>query len=388
MKSDHIIKRGSVYHFRAVVGGRVFAQSLYTGSADVARARAADLFQSVLLGLWRDVEAVVRPKAAARRKASVGDVSAAYRDLAARLQRPAPVTVAYAIQSMIRIVRMVHSCNADSALAFPLEDALQPKVQDDYADAMLRRDGDCSSTRVSVCSALRTAKQIISRDMVPRLRRKVDGLPPTDVLDEWRAYRPFPDPQVEDHEFTEAEGILLRAAGAELSGPAWLAWALGFYAALRAGEAEAVRWNWIVRHEPTSMERAYAPWLAGREYVWLLRVQGTKTRYSVADVPLHDSVANMLILRRPASAADDDFMLGPTPTGRNLAVRQVSAWLRKHGWCRTKTTHALRAYRIQMWFNCRGVEARYRWGRHALKGMDAHYLARRYLGAEPLGVDQ
>lgn len=388
MKASHVVKRGRVYHFRAVVGGKVYSQSLHTRAADVAKARADDLYQSAVKGLWRDVEQVIRPAAVDRRKASLEDVSAAFRSWAAKLQRPAPQTVAYAVQAMLRVARCVHSCSSAEALKLSLDDVLLPSVQDRYADVMMARDGDSSSTRVSICSCLRTAKQVISRDMVTRLRRMVPGMPSAAVMEDWRAYKPIPEPDPEDHEFTDAEGVLLRAAGDKLDGAAWMAWAMGFYAALRAGEAEAAKWSWLVRYVPTAMERSFSPWLAGRDFVWILRVQGTKTAASVADVPLHDSVADMFLARRPPGSQDDDYMLGITAWQREEAIRSVSKWFRDHGWVRNKTTHALRAFRIQAWFNARGMEARYRWGRHALKGMDAHYLARRYLGAEPLPADQ
>jgi integrase len=163
---------------------------------------------------------------------------------------------------------------------------------------MLERDGDDDSTRVSICSALRTAKQIIKRDMVQRLRRQLPAMPDEAVLDRWRRYRPIPTPRPVEKDFTAAEVGTIRAAGEELKGSAWLAWAMGYYAGLRAGEVQAARWGWLVQHEQTQQERGHAAWLAGRSSVWLLRVEGTKTAGATADVPLHDSVAALLLARR------------------------------------------------------------------------------------------
>lgn len=391
---DHLTKRRGVYYFKATVAGKRFCQSLGTTDVRTARTKAKDMYEAADRGVWNQVACVLRPKSA--KGAVLGDVTKAYADIAGVMQRPSPVVVRYAVNALERVAAEVNGRDRHNVDDLGLAQALNEKAQDDYTRAMLTRDGDSDSTRISICSTLRTAKQVISRDMSSRIARQVAGMPDPSVLDAWRRYRPIRQPDTEEKEFTFDECTILKTAGEKIDRAdtddgkkhrMWLAWALGYYAALRAGETEAAKWSWFVKHVPTPVERLACKWLEGRDYVWILKVQGTKTRASTADIPLHDTVVERFLEHRGADA-DSDYLLGIGVTDRENVIRDLSAYFRGKGWEKTKTTHCLRAYRLQVWFNTRGVEARYRWGRHALRGMDRNYLASRYLGAEPLPADQ
>lgn len=342
-------------------------------------------FRRLAGGHRREVETVA--------VASVGEVFDAYEAAAGRLGEPSGNTVRDNMGALRRVLEL-GSLEEVRDVRKVSTSALDVELLRRYASRMLERYEDEEKGRRVVSSLIRQAKGVFSR----RMLQEYEGLKLPDGLRKFLDYAPTRAGRVVREPFTPEEVEVLRR-GASLKGERpelYMVWLLGYYCALRAGEMVQAKRSWIVEMPVSEDMREASVWLQSRSTFWCLdlahdRDFAGKTPAAAGFVPLADDVAGELLATFERLGGGEFLLKGSTPTGRSELVHRVfSRWMREQGWpeAREKTSHALRAFRQEVWARRYGEGVRAMWSRHAVKGVAAHYVSRLDVSRRPLGLGE
>jgi len=142
------------------------------------------------------------------------------------------------------------------------------------------------------------------------------------------------------------------------SPPIWAAYLLCYWLAMRASEAAAARWTWIVQDD------------AGRWWMQIINrpEEGYRTKATQGKVPVPIKVKEWLDKVAESRPGDVHIIPAKHHTGRGRVIeRELAGWMRGLGWDRLRyqhCAHELRAARGSEWYTKRGLEAACTWLRH------------------------
>ena len=351
----------------------------------VERARAAfkagreDLFWQSLGGKLHAVPKVVASK--------IREVTDLYRAAAMRIG-PQPKTVANNISALWTVIEKGSDMRWNREDAEARVDVLTVDLKRRFADVVQAASDDVGRGKRSIISTLGQADSVFSRAML----QEYSSL----TIPDLSAYLRYAPVKLLDDEKKRAvsftpEQIAIMQSGRELRDTRpdlYAVWFLGFYCALRAGEIEQARTDWIQKRPVDEMMRQTAPWLKHRDFFWVLNLDAGKVKNTASRgmLPLADDVAAELL----RIAGDREYIL-PVVDRNALSHDAFSAWMISKGFPPgkgEKKSHALRAYRQRVWRGVRGFDVSEAWVRHRLGGVSKHYLDELVVSAEPLGLDQ
>ncbi len=395
------VKARGAYYIDYIMDGERFFHSLKTAVFEEAwKARNLELKAAVVaqaqgrLAEFRKIIGGVKEKRVVVQVATIGAVCAEYERAAMRRGSPSAESVRNNISALRLVIR--RGLEEDEEERGTLEnlgtDVLRPELSRKFAESLLadaRGAEEEGRARRSICSILRQARCVFSRDMLMEFEGRVTL--PQD-LDRWLRFSPVENVAKEDMDFSAGEVEILKA-GAELreSNPAvYAAWFLGYHLALRSGEIAQVRREWLRKYE---VPGEVPEWLQklGRSWCWVLDLKNAqgfdaKSPASRGIVPVADDVAEELLR---LSEGREFVVPGDVRAVREDVVgRELSGWIRAQGWKRTKTTHCLRAFRQQRWLKVHDPHTSEMWVRHEIKGVAAHYLSRVVVSRRPLGLGE
>jgi hypothetical protein len=322
---------------------------------------------------------------------TIGQICEAYMEQSRTLGRPAPGSARMNCAALRRIVSESTGREADGQPATVLgRDLVQRWVGLRVAAA-----GDQeASARRTLHSYMRQARSLFARryeykglpDVGPFIRADV-GAKPGVIADPW----------------TPREIEVLRSGRELRSGEQnlYAAWFCGYYLGLRVGETAQFRRSWLEHYPPERLAEMRQAGLLGQTApeidaagIWVAHVQPDrdagarlKSEFSEGYVPLapdtHAEIVRMF--------GDREHLIdGPTwGERRDRIMRGLGAWFRAAGWTRKKTSHALRAWRMEVWARNVGEGTADNWARHApARLIQRHYVSRLDLSRSPMGLDK
>jgi len=352
----HVWKRGNRYYVRARIRGKQISQSLETSDRAIAERRAKKIVEAARAERWDFVDEAKVHKG----YATIGQVVARFKEEAVHHDLRARTTSDY-VAALYRVLRTAGHPDPVEDLA---ADVLTRETVKAYAAAKMRDvDPDTLSDvrmRRTINFTLRQARAVFSiwaREEYMHAGLKLPDL--TGFLKTFSvAYQPkryaLPPEPLRCGTFRAAAELRVENEGL------WTVFLLCYYMALRAGEAAAAKWSWIVEEQVDGRPR------------WFLHVinrpeEGFKAKGSEGKVPVPEQVLTWLqSLRRDG---DEYILPGGTPSAReDLIERDFALWMRDIGWDAKRYIHAaheLRALRGCEWYTRRGLEAACEWLRHA-----------------------
>jgi len=268
----------------------------------------------------------------------------AYEAVCERMGEPRRGTVVQNVAAFWRILRTAtgrEDCTSCSL------DVLTSRLASSYAEAVIV-DPRNDSARRSVASNLRMARSLFTDAMLQEYRDRGLTLPD---LSGFKSAKVTRTPAVQWAVPAAAEIGPVLDAGERLEGDLAKVWALARWAALRAGEIAAAKWDWFVPHN-------------GVMGVMVGDATFTPKSGSAGWTPIPDDAWKKLEAMRAPGAV---FVLsGTSPIEReNLVEREFSGWMRSCGWTRRHAAHELRAWRINEWAEAHGEAIASLWARHA-----------------------
>jgi hypothetical protein len=338
-------------------------------------------------GRFEDIQASKLRKAVS--VPTIGEICEAYLEQSRTLGRPTQGTARMNCAALKRIVAEGTGKDADGQPTTILDRAL---VQRWVGMRVAGAGAQEASARRTLHSYMRQAKSLFAR------RYEYPGLP--DIGPFVRADVGF-KPGVIAAPWTPREIEVLRSGSELRDGDRnlYAAWFAGYYLGLRIGETAQVRRSWLEEYTPARLAEMRQAGLLGQTApaidaagIWVLHVQPDlesgarlKSEFSAGYVPLAADVHAELV----RIMGDREYLIdGPTwGERRDRIMRGLGAWFRAAGWSRRKTSHALRAWRTEIWARNVGEGTADNWARHApARLIQRHYVSRLDLSRSPLGL--
>lgn len=379
------------------VGGQRFVHVLSADYSKAIQERNAFLKASAAAvhnGKMDELRAIYKPQSAVQgldglRCAKLGVICRRYLAIAQARGEPSVKSAENNVRALALVVRRglgVSEWEDQEA------SVLTPDLLLKFRDVLLAEAEDAARGRRSAGSLIRQARCVFKRNIRQELEAEGVVLPLN--FQKFLEFSAVSEGRVDRAKFSEREIEIIRSGCSlkESRPDLYAVWFLGYFCALRAGEMENARKDWLRKETVSGPQLQGADWLRalGRDWCWVLDIEGSKTEASKAMIPLADDVAEELA--RICGGSRTEFILpGDTPTDRlELSHRGLSGWFRDQGWQRVKTTHELRAYRQQVWAAVHGFETSERWVRHAVRGVAADYLGRLpfHVSRRPLGLGE
>ena len=355
----NLTKRAGVYYLRAMVQGKRYLRSLDTGDKTTAQGRARQM-----LGLLRAKRFDILDQMRARTDyATIGEICAAFSDAAVLQDLRARTIEDYKGALRVVIQEVTGKSNVETLPATVLTADLVRTFATKRAKAVT---GDAlleDRARTSSRSTLRQARSIFSR--WARENYQALKLPDlTGFLQATSGRAPakyYVTPPQDLRERTIAGGRALRDSNPEL----YVAFVLCYDMALRAGEAQAARWDWI----RTDTD--------GRQYLDLVKRPDFQPKGRERSVLIGDETWRELQASRRNGT--DYILPGAHKTARRKLVSVTLAdWMRDQGWdARTypKAAHELRKLMGSRWYTERGAEVAQTWLGHKDIATTCQYYA-------------
>jgi integrase len=355
----NLTKRNGVYYLRAQVQSKRYLWSLDTGDKATAQNRARQM-----LGLLRSKRFDILDQMRARSDyATIGEIFKAFGAAAVLQDLRARTIDDY--KGALRVV--IHEVTGKGDVeAMPATVLTADLVRTFASKRLLTVKGDPlleDRTRKSSRSTLRQARSIFSkwaRENYQALKlpdltgflQATSGRTPTNY---------YVTPPQALRERTIAAGRALRESNPEL----YVAFMLCYDLALRAGEAQAARWDW------TRIERD------GRRYLDVVTRPDFRPKGRERSVLIGDETWRELQASR--RNGNDYILPGKHKTARRkLVAVTLAAWMREQGWdARTypKAAHELRKLMGSRWYTERGAEVAQTWLGHKDIATTCRYYA-------------
>ena len=332
--SNHIIKRGSSWYFKAVIGGRQILRSLGPITKDEAITAARKLFKAESADRMQMLGTIQKRST----YSALGKLFEEYCKAALLLGYPSKKTVKLNIWALSRMIFVVTGKrNVEDIHAGILDSALVR----DYARAVLAQceDEDTDSARRSIASMVAQARSIVSREMRQEYKGKLSLPDLTDFLDVSTGDVPrivYRLPPLELRDKTKQAAEVLRKENPSLYAAYLLCYDLG----LRAGEAQAAQWHWFEELPD------------GRRFIHVIKRpdERFKPKGKEGSVPVHATTWAEL---RAAAPGDVGKII------RHTDIDRLNDWMRSIGWDRSKYTkgvHELRKLIGSQWYKAFGAE--------------------------------
>jgi len=344
--------RGGVWYVVAKIHGRRISRSLEAPEAerDLARTKARAVIAAARERRWEALDDTKLRKG----YATLGELVRVFKAEAARHDLR-PLTVTNYVSCLGLVLDKTSVAEVSTEL-------LSEKTVDAYVARKLAEETPANRARLrrSINSTVNQARGLFGEDWAMGAYKKAGLRLPASIEDFRDAF--VVEAPLKRYVMTEERKRLLaktHQAAAAFRGEnsdLWPVYLLCYYLAMRAGEAAAARWAWIVA-DPD-----------GRSWMQVINRPGEfRAKGSEGKIPIPKQVVTWLEeLRRRRGG---DFILpGPHKTARRaLVVKTFAAWMRTIGWDAArypKAAHELRAARGSEWYTLRGLEAAAKWLRH------------------------
>lgn len=354
-------KRGGIWYFKKIVGGRVESVSLQTGDLEVAKARRDKLALKMVQEKWEEIDQV-RTK---RNLATIGEVCARF-ESATDLQLNPKTTADYvwALKHLIKRARP-GTVNVENLPCTILDAGLVREFQKQCLAAVPAGERLMADTAaVSANSILRQARSVFSRRALKRnvyeglVLPKLDGFLTAPMLNTLkRDTYVKPDEELLKRVWKGAymlrDGVALVGktdppsreryggqGGTELHGPPWkrpVLWVIFWLASqtgLRKNELMCMRARWFQGQAGpaptirTMFEADFVP-------------KGKRERL----VPIAPGVAEEWLRVAKENGWSTDPEAHVLPGGRwqkDEMFKEFGAWMKEQGWTRRQKAHELR----------------------------------------------
>jgi len=365
------------WHYKFTFRGKSYTRTLETPEATEAQRRARLKYTEITTAVIRgEYERLDATKTRHVQHATLGELLAAYRQSPVKA---APKTREANIRALLNLIRTVQPSTLNPQPS-TLEQTPFPKlITGDLAEAWFKREGVEPQTLNSTwrqAASLCAPRALFLYKKLKLYHKCLEEFVSTGAVCLRPASKAPPRPPAD-----EIIAATLRAweALGQTGGQRNLFLAVGHMLAfgLRVGEVEQARWNWWTVKYGSPMLCASGQFkhnLAGYFELPALDPYYTTLRTAAAQHgwrpdPSHPSHAAYIIEGSDSYRTDG-------------LERDVSAWLRAHGWETTKTNHALRAYAGGQVCLKYGIYRAKEFLRHSsVKVTEQHYL---YLMQNPL----
>lgn len=370
VRIPHLFLRGEKFYVKVMQRGKWYIRALPQQARQEAAQEARKFVRMIHEGRWDDA-ALCRSREA-QAWATVGEICDAYEAAGAARNDPRARTRRNNVLALEKVLKDGLGVNGARAVS---AQSLTGDVPQKFARVFLAEadpDG-MESRRRSVLSYMRQAASVFA------VRSDFKGLRLPADLDEFCEARPvraqkyvyrMPDPAL--YTPTIAAARALPADSALLA-----AWLCCYELGLRASEAVALRWDWIIvgRRVGHATDR----------WVHVCNRPDFRTKGREGYVPVPAQVWAAL----QAFAGGEYVLPGSSPTDRrNLVGREFAAWLRGQGWTETdKCAHELRKLRGSFWRGRYGLEMAHEWLRHSSYQTTLDYYASLPTQDEPMTLD-
>ncbi len=338
-KKDIVYQRqhGGPYWIRKQVNGRLIFQSLRTHNKEVARERARGLIRKAE---EKQFEAI-RSTQTRGGYPTCEEIAVLWKELA-ECRGLAKRTISTSLSSFRKVAR-THGKVEEVRLnqltrSTVIKYVRRHRPEQSDPEALVRWKRTMKST-------FRQARQIFARWAMDEFEERGLHLPDltefkqAEVVNSKGVAKTYVQP-LESEVRPIFEGAVMLE---QEQSPLYLVFLLVYPLALRAGEAENARLEWLQQAGDGS---------------WTLRVpvdqrftpKGGRDRL----LPVHASVARGLL--ESAARGEDYFLPGGATARRNLIERDFSEWMKGLGWKRMKKAHELRALQGCRWYTEQGAE--------------------------------
>jgi len=386
MKTFSLYKRGSTgkslpagelpshrdrpWHYKFTFRGKAYSRALETADATEAQRRArlkhTEITQAIIRGEYDRLDATKTRHVV---HASLGELLAAYR---ASPVRANPRTRESNIRALLNLIR--HVAPSDSSY---LQTPFPKLVNGDTAEAWFKLPGLAPQTANSLwrqAASLCAPRALFSYRKLQILHPCLAEFASTGaVCQKPVSHAPArpPSDDVLQRTLADWEALGNTDAGRNL----FLAIGHELAFGLRAGEVEQARWNWWTVKYGTPMLCATGKFKHNHEDYFEMPALD----------PYYTTLRRAALARGwlPSDPADASYVISGSDSYRADGIeRDVSAFLRDHGWETRKTNHALRAYAGGQVCLVYGVYKAKEFLRHSsVKVTEQHYL---YLMKSPL----
>lgn len=334
----NLVKRGNVWYFKKMVGGKIKPVSLNTGDLELAKARRNKLANLAYKEKWESIDGL----GSKRTVATLGQVIEKY-DNATNLQLD-PDTVRNNIWALRHLVRQAKEIKdvddlACSVLDRPLVGLWQQRCLKAAGTDKIKLD----AAAVSANSVFRQARSVFGKR--PTRHNIYNGLVLPDLtkfktapmLDELKrdSYNK-PDEELlrkiwqEAYKLRDGDPEAVKAGKPDPKNPAlWLIFYLASQSGLRKSELKFIRYRWfmpgIIR---TCFETDFTP-------------KGKRER----DVPVVAAVeqeCRRVALENGWPTGPTDCLLQGTATEKEDLFKAFGPWMEAQGWTRRQKAHELR----------------------------------------------
>lgn len=321
---------GADFYFRFQFQRKVYWKCLFTSNKQAALKAAAQIKRNVIAAtLAGNSEAVAlalgkvpkpEPKAS-----TVDQLETAYTAAALEAQGPSKTANIHALRRLLR-AHLGSDAQRLDVLNRAFVEKWKSAMNAGVTNATTQRAA--RSVMVTAQSDMRKVVSIFRPSNLPALREKItlpDSLP--EFLEAWKELKgklPRKEWAPPDDKTMEA----LLQSWLTLDREAFLAVGLALSFALRRGEIEQARWDWLTVQHGYHVLTANADVKNGTGKIWVKALE-----------PFYTAM-----IRR---AEAQNWTTGETILTPGLAdgtFRAVSAWMEAHGWAETKKAHGLRAY--------------------------------------------
>ncbi len=339
MSAKNLIKRGTIYHVRFSVNGKETWRSTGTGDERLAKQRARIMMERARNQKWGELEQL---SVRGSRVVKVGDVIDRYLELAeARRLRDGEPKERTAWNYVLQLQMVIR---VGAGVKDPREQPISILTRDLVERFTAATVGAVESDETMKMRYRRTAASSLRQARSVLARWTADGMSDFKLPDlsgftrargEKSGFKKYQYPHVLAAP-TVAAGRALRTVNAGLYAAFLLCYDLG----MRAGEAAAARWDWVVER-------------GGQRYMAVIRrayfvAKNKKDRF----IPISNSVwEHLQEIRR----AEDEWIIpgGAHEVRYKLIERDLAQWMRGLGWDRREykgCAHELRKLIGSRWY--------------------------------------